>query len=319
MRIPGIRERYLWWYLWGRNPLTLGLIGLLPHGRVDRPIFILGSPRSGTSVFSRYFGQHPELANWSEGHCLFDPMYMNRRAEHRWTEEQASWYGSRRLHSNIYWFMRYMRWRQRLPIKRFTNKLPRNTLRVPWLLKVFPDAHFVHIIRDGRAVIRSMVRVIEKNNLYDRPLGQFARPPGWQEYYQNDIYEAHSRQWVGIEETVQKDLEAVPTERVYRTKYEEFILNTRGIMKEICEQFGLDASDAALARYPEHLENRNAKWPRECSPEQIETMRKWASPMLIHYGYEKDEHWSAPGESAPDDRRESRTSLADAPAAARNS
>ncbi len=282
--------------MWGRNPLTLAALGLLPHGKVDRPIFILGSPRSGTSVFSRYFGQHPELANWSEGHCLFDPFYMLQGREHRWTAEDASWYGSRRLRSNIYWFTRFMARSQGLPLHRFTNKLPRNTLRVPWLLKVFPDACFVHIIRDGRAVVRSMVRVLEKNKGKEtKVLGSFARPTGWQEYYQADPYEAHSRQWVGIEQTVQEDLKTVDPSRIFRTKYEDFIIHTRQIMTDICAQFDLRTDAEAVDRWPVHLENRNVKWPQECTPAQIELMRKWQTPMLLHYGYETREDWPIPG------------------------
>lgn len=294
MRIPGKYERITWQTLWGRNPVTLALIGILPYRPVDRPIFIVGSPRSGTSVFSRLFGQHPELANWSEGHCLFDPGYLRRTTEHRWTEANASALGARRLKANVSWFMRYMAMRQSLPVKRFTNKLPRNTLRIPYLLKVFPDACFVHIIRDGRAVVRSLIRAVERLGKQDRVLGQFARPPGWQEYYRNDPYEAHSRQWVGIEETVQADLAGVPADRIYRTSYEKFIVTTRVIMKEICEQFELSADDKSIACWPEHLENRNVKWPRECNREQIETMKRWLTPMLIQYGYETEVDWPIP-------------------------
>lgn len=294
MRLPRPAERVIWQTLWGRNPLTLGLIGLLPCGKVDRPIFIVGSPRSGTSVFSRYFGAHPQLSNWSEGHALFDPFYFNRSSEHRWDASVGTALGAHRVRANVYWFTKYIRYRQRLPIRRFTNKLPRHTVRIPWLLKVFPDAQFVHIIRDGRAVVRSMIRVIEKHNLQDRPLGSFARPPGWQEYYKADPYEAHSRQWVGLEEIVQQDLEGIDPSRVFRTKYEDFIQNTRNIMREICQQFDLRADDQAVNRWPERLENRNVKWTQECTREQIETMRKWLTPMLIHYGYESRLDWPIP-------------------------
>jgi len=294
MRIPSVRERILWQTLWGRNPITLGLIGLLPYRPVDRPIFILGSPRSGTSVFSRLFGQHPELANWSEGHFLFDPAYLMQHTEHRWTDDHGTGFGSRRIRANVSWFTRYIASRQHLPVKRFTNKLPRHTLRVPYLMKIFPDACFVHIIRDGRAVVRSMIRVVERQEKENQVLGSFARPTGWQEYYKNDQYEAHSRQWIGIEETVQADLAAIPTEQVFRTRYEEFILHTRDIMTDICKQFGLDTSEKAVNRWPEHLENRNVKWSQECTDEQIETMRRWLTPMLIEYGYETDENWPIP-------------------------
>ncbi len=298
MRIPGKVERILWYTLWGRNPVTLAALALLPHRPVDRPIFILGSPRSGTSVFSRIFGAHPELANWSEGHFLFDPHYRNQTNEHRWTEKDVTPFGARRLQANIACYCRYISIRQGLNAHRFTNKLPRNTLRVPWLLSIFPDAQFIHIIRDGRAVVRSMVRVMEKQGKQDRTLADFARPPGWQEYYQADPYEAHARQWAGIEDIVQADLAGLPEDRVYRAKYEDFIVRTREIMRSMCKRFGLRDDDKAVARFPEHLENRNSKWPTECTPEQIETMRPWVTPLLLKYGYETRPDWTVPGRAA---------------------
>lgn len=297
MKHPSRTELVTWQALWGRNPFTLALLGALPCGRVDRPIFIVGSPRSGTSVFSRLFGRHPQLANWSEGHCLFDPMYLSQRNEHRWDANHSTAFGRRRVRSNVYWFSRYIATRQRVPNIRFTNKLPRNTLRIPWILRIFPDAQFVHIIRDGRAVVRSMIRVVERQNKQDKPLGQFARPPGWREYYKNDPYEAHSRQWVGIEEIVRADLEHVRPENIYRTKYEEFIVRTRPIMREICERFELRSDADSVGVFPEKLENRNVKWPQECTAEQIETMRRWLTPMLIAYGYELRDDWTAPTDS----------------------
>ncbi len=294
MRIPSMFETRLWQWGWLRNPLTMGVIACLPYGKVDRPIFIVGSPRSGTSVFSRLFCQHPELANWSEGHCLFDPSYLNRSNEHRWTEDMLGSFMRRRLRSNVYWYTKFVSMRQGINANRFTNKLPRNTLRIPYLLKAYPDAQFIHIIRDGRAVVRSMVRVIDRQNKHDRVLGAFARPEGWQEYHESERYEAHSRQWVGIEETVQKDLATIPDDRIYRTRYESFIKDTRQTMQDICTQFGLRADDDAIQGWPEHLENRNEKWPRECSADEIETMRTWLTPMLIEYGYETQENWPIP-------------------------
>jgi len=99
---------------------------------------------------------------------------------------------------------------------------------------------------------------------------------------------------MGIEETVQEDLKLVAPENIFRTRYEEFILKTREIMTDICKQFDLRHDEKAVGRYPVHLENRNAKWPRECTTEQIETMRKWLTPMLIEYGYESSPDWPTP-------------------------
>ena len=322
MRIPGMTEKVIWYLTWGRNPVTLRLVALLPHRPVHRPVFILGSPRSGTSVFSRLFGGHPELANWSEGHFLFDPGYRNQKNEHRWTEKDVTRFKARRIRSNVDWFCRYVSWRQGINAHRFTNKLPRHTLRVPWLLEIFPDAQFIHIIRDGRAVVRSMIRLREKQGKEDRTLADFARPPGWQEYYRNDPYEAHARQWAGIEEVVRSDLARLPQDRWYRAKYEEFILDTRGIMRKMCERFGLRSDDEAVSVWPEHLENRNSKWAQECTVEQIETMRPWVTPFLLEYGYESRPDWSIPGVDAARGKGEKEKTAVEAswlrPAAAAN-
>ena len=61
---------------------------------------------------------------------------------------------------------------------RFVAKYPRLSLPVGWLDALFPDALFVHLKRDWRAVVMSTVKRERKRKAYsERWFG--VRIPGW--------------------------------------------------------------------------------------------------------------------------------------------
>ena len=114
---------------------SLAWRALHPTARLAEPIFLVGSPRSGTTLTVNLFGTHPDVANWSEGGRLWDPIhYHDPEADHHWTAEDATPGQIRRLHRWCEWY------RQSHGKARFVNKHPRNSVRIDYLRRVFPDA-----------------------------------------------------------------------------------------------------------------------------------------------------------------------------------
>src|SRR2546422_118126 len=79
--------------------------------------------------------------------------------------------------------------------RRYLDKLPRNPLRVLYLQSLFPDASFVFLRRDGRAVVSSLMTGWRSGARFGRgmvppiPLAiegyegttwKFLLPPGWE-------------------------------------------------------------------------------------------------------------------------------------------
>jgi hypothetical protein len=160
----------------------------------DRPIFIVGCGRSGTTLLYELLCEHPDLA-WFSNYSERVPALGAVAALHR-----ARWLGRPPKGS-----ARSSRWRPHpvegyrvwdhctgsLPgglnrpldaddltaearrrvrtivrahvraqgARRFVNKNTRNARRIPYLHAIFEDARFVHVVRDPRATAVSLTRV----------------------------------------------------------------------------------------------------------------------------------------------------------------
>lgn len=242
---------------------------------LKEPIFMIGCPRSGTSVSVRLFATHPWIANWSEAGRIWDPTdYHNPNADHFWDANEATEQAARRLHSKFEWC------RQRHKKRRFINKHPRNSVRIDYIRAIFPDALFIHVIRDGRAVVNSIVRKIERESERQQiPFGNFCKPAGWRQYLRDDPIEQAALQWreiVGYILSKRSEL----GDRYYEFKYEDMCLKPREVFASAFEFASLPISDQFLARIPESLKNMNYKFQEELTPAQITTINVIQKELL---------------------------------------
>jgi hypothetical protein len=135
-------------------------------GRLTNPIFILGFPRSGTTILGEL------LAQCSRVHYLYEPIYIwsevNPRLDtwgfrHPVDGGQLCWtwsdFASRDARRLAQWFHLELTASSR---HRLVEKEPQNVFRIRWLDTIFPQAQFLHIIRDGRAAALSLVEIVEK-------------------------------------------------------------------------------------------------------------------------------------------------------------
>ncbi|MFG0331071.1 MAG: sulfotransferase family protein [Phycisphaerales bacterium] len=271
-----------------RNPMTHRLIARTNQPRLDRPVFILGVPRSGTSVFCNRFGAHRDLAHWSEAPTVWDPRHRDPKADHRWTEKESTPSTIRRINNN---FAFYTRLKGK---SRFVNKHPRNSLRVPFLVEGWPDCFLIHVERDPRAVTNSLIHEVERERWRQRlPLGSFARPPGWREFDRAATpVERFSRMVVATYETLLDDLDSLDLrDRVFTVRYEEFATDCRSTLRAAFEHCELPIDEGAIEAAPERLENRNYKWLEKRTRDEVEIMRDILTPLLIRMRYETDSNW----------------------------
>jgi hypothetical protein len=258
---------------------SLAWRALHPTDRLVEPIFLVGSPRSGTTLTVNLFGTHPDVANWSEGGRLWDPIhYHDPEAEHHWTAEQATPGQIRRLHRWCEWY------RQSHGKARFVNKHPRNSMRIAYLRRAFPDARFIHVIRDGRAVVSSILAQIgRRERRQKRPMGGFAKPPGWRALMRDDLAEQTALQWQAIVRHVREQGRALGPAYT-EVRYEALCATPRPIYRELFRFAALRNDDAALAGIPEKLEESES-WRTRLAPEQLATIEKAAGELLRELGY----------------------------------
>lgn len=131
------------------------------------PIFIVGSPRSGTTALAAALSEHSEL--WTGGEStvlyhLFHPDRLHKVFE--WgTLLPAS--SLRTQHIGEDEFLRALGvgvnalFTTRSGGKRWIDQTPTYTLMLEELAVMFPDAQFLHILRDGRKVVHSMLHMLQ--------------------------------------------------------------------------------------------------------------------------------------------------------------
>lgn len=142
-------------------------IPVLRHWRaptpIVAPIFIVGSPRSGTSILGKVLGHQGDVRYLSEARPFWFAAFpeLNNSWWHwRDGEPKGRIYLDQTafdpevkalLDRDFGWALRFSG-RDRL-----MEKMPINLFRVRWLRAMWPDAKFIHIIRDPFATTSSKV------------------------------------------------------------------------------------------------------------------------------------------------------------------
>jgi LPS sulfotransferase NodH len=128
------------------------------------PVFIIGCGRSGTTVLGELLGRHPALAYLHEPRQIWS---IEPRTD-IWSAEAGDRGGRLRLGADdarpetAARIARAFAAEVRIQgAARLVEKLPINSFRVGFIDGLLPDARFVHLIRNGLEVARSIARVAE--------------------------------------------------------------------------------------------------------------------------------------------------------------
>jgi hypothetical protein len=146
------------------NEATMSELPDLTSIRVCRnPVFIIGSPRTGTSILAWSLHQHPDFWTSSEteflrrlfgGDRLGEAFEVGTSRPRIWLRKQ----GVERAEFAAYVGLGINAlFTSRSGGKRWVDQTPGYTLIVDSLAELFPSASFLHIVRDGRLVVRSMI------------------------------------------------------------------------------------------------------------------------------------------------------------------
>ncbi len=115
-----------------------------------RPIFVVGCWRSGTTYLARTLGRHPAIAHFPSETGVLRGFFRWMEDGVQATTEQKAEIGRRFVSG---WLDAYRRTTGK---PRVLEKTPPNVNVMNWVLACFPDAQFLHIVRDPRAVVSSM-------------------------------------------------------------------------------------------------------------------------------------------------------------------
>jgi hypothetical protein len=122
------------------------------------PVFIIGCGRSGTTLLGELFAGHPEVRYryepynlWAAVDPVTDFLQLYSHGEHHCLLQACS--ATERAQT------RFRRLMSAPPGLTLVEKSPINALRIDYLASIEPRARFVHVLRDGVDVARSIAKV----------------------------------------------------------------------------------------------------------------------------------------------------------------
>lgn len=253
--------------------------------KIVRPIFIIGVQRSGTTVLDNMFTRHRDTAffeGFSNRYYMTPwkfsliPLQIKRYKSRPPSTEGRVW---RRFFKEIdyvdeshatdeirkYYYSAIKAELRAFHAKRFVNKNPTHCLRIRWINAMFPDAQYILIWRDPRAVVHS---IYQKMQAYWDMQMKTEYEHGYKGYV--TIKEVFGRDVSKLEscinfynynkEMLLKDLPII-RDRTAEVQYEHFIGRPREELKRLYDFTGLYWYDGLEKDIPETLQlENNSKW-----------------------------------------------------------
>jgi hypothetical protein len=302
-RFYGVRRR-IWRVRRSAPRVARPLSRVLPGvGPPERPVVVLGCPRSGTTVLLQALLRSPELRSvQSEGHILWDEFHATPRG---WDSDALTAADvTRRERDYVYCAIRL--WTRGA---RFVDKTPENCLRVGYLSALFPDATYVFLRRRAADNVSSLIEAWKARPRFVKyrlpeeltGLGELSGNrwslvlvPGWRELVDAPLEEICARQYVACNEAVLEARRELPDSRWIDVAYEDVVRAPAKELRRLYGELGLAFGDAArsyadgLARAPTATAltaPRSGKW-RDQNPETVARVQPLVADVERRLGYD---------------------------------
>jgi hypothetical protein len=161
--------------------------------------------------------------------------------------------------------------------KRLVLKSPPHSARIKILKEMFPDAIFIHIVRDPYVVFPSTVNLWR--TLYKTHGLQTPNYDGLEEHVLSTFTQLYDR--------LEEGKKLLDPEQFYELHYEDLIVDPAGAMKKIYDHFQFGAFDAYLPKLQAYLASVQGYETNKyyLSEEQRdEVTRRWGD-VIRRYGY----------------------------------
>lgn len=215
-----------------REWLRIAPRGSVPNdGRV--PVFIVGMPRSGTTLIEQMLASHPAVFGGGEMRHLPDLLEQtfgfNEPVHGVAYPERVPTLTSNML-TRVGQSYLDRAWRDAAPATHVTDKLTGNFLHAGMIHLTLPTARIIHVVRDPRdTCVSCFANLFRLGDIpYSYDLGALGR------YYLH--YRRLMAHWHAV----------LPADAIMAVRYEELITNTETVLRVVTEFLGLPWNDRCL-------------------------------------------------------------------------
>jgi hypothetical protein len=175
-------------------------------------------------------------------------------------------------------FLRRVSYRH--PGRRLVLKSPTHSCRIPTLLGLFPEARFVHIVRDPLVLFPSTVHMWK--SLYNTHGLQRPTFRGLEEYVVETFCHLYGR--------LEEGKKLVPPGHWHELRYEDLTARPREEMRRVYEGLSLGDFERARPRLEHYLADhagyRTNEYP-PLPPETVALLRRRWGDVIERYGYDR--------------------------------
>jgi O-antigen/teichoic acid export membrane protein len=260
--------------------VTASRLEVQDNGMVETPLFLVGSERSGTTLLRLMLDHHPQIA--FEKEIDFVVTEVSDAGELPSLESYVEWIATapgadavavdRSLPGYPELVNDFLLQKQAAsgakPHVGATVHRNFDRLRFLW-----PNARYIHLVRDPRDVARSVVQ------------------KGWAgNPYQGAEF------WVNAEACWDALITHLSGDQFIEVSYEDLILRTREVLDEVCRFIGVDYSEAMLdyerdaPQYPQPDPRLVGQWRTKLSPADVGLVEVRTSPTMESRGYARSGH-----------------------------
>ncbi|MHC4838742.1 MAG: sulfotransferase family protein [Planctomycetota bacterium] len=243
--------------------------------------FLVGAQRSGSTMLRLMLDHHPQVACLHEfnfallaadadgGHPDLATLHERLQADRQWRYAGLELDPALDYPAQLDAFLE--RWRQRdgggKPVVGVTIHF-----RYDLALALWPEARFIHLVRDPRDVAPSVIKM------------------GWA----GNTWHATDR-WVEAEREVDALAAALPPDRLLRVRFEDLVHDPEGELGRLCTLLGVDYDPAMLdypadTSYPAPDPSAAYRWRGKAPELDVQLVEARAGALLADRGYEASGH-----------------------------
>lgn len=272
--------------------------------QIQRQIFIGGCSRSGTTLLGAMIGAHPDVicspesqfksdllrTIWPNSDDLDKQAVLTHLTKHwrykLWNLPQSATALAQMTPHNSYasilntLTLAYAQNLGKTAVTHWIDHTPENISYAHTYLKIFPNAKFIHIVRDGRAVAASIM------------------PLDWGP---NSIIKA-ARWWMRMTSFGLAAEASLPSDQMMQVKYEDLVLNPEETMRQVSQflaiEYDEDMLNATGFTPPTYTTRQHQlvglrpnpemanRWRNRLKPREIEIFENLSRDFLQYLNYE---------------------------------